>query len=381
MDFSNAVSDYLASMASKRYSAHTIKRYTYCLKHYRNYIAFRKIPWRESFHISILRGFQETQANKGDAIAVKGLSKYLHGEGLIPSAIEKESVQLPSVYEDFLTSFNTIRGVSDMYLKDARKVLESLNRFLENRKVSLSGITIDVVDQFLTKRQSRLYSQRGRSKGAHLRNFFKYLYHERRILKRDIAPLIVGATQFAQNKPPKFLRPDELDRLFAGLSMEDNRSLRESAMVHLAFLLGLRPVEVSRIRLDDIAFSQGSIHVPDRKSDNPISLPLPEETIKVIAAYLIGARPKSPHRQLFLNLFAPYAPVTAATVSRVIAKRLKRVNPQASAYWLRHTHAQNLLQAGVSIFEVKEMMGHDCIQSTRRYLHIHLPLMRSLFDD
>ena len=49
---------------------------------------------------------------------------------------------------------------------------------------------------------------------------------------------------------------------------------------------------------------------------------------------------------------------------------------EATTYWLRHTHAQHLLEAGISIFEIKEMLGHDDIEATNRYLHIHLKLMR-----
>ena len=55
---------------------------------------------------------------------------------------------------------------------------------------------------------------------------------------------------------------------------------------------------------------------------------------------------------------------------------------KSTAYWLRHTYAQNLLESGVSIFEIKEMMGHDRIQSTKRYLSIHIKMMREvLFDE
>jgi site-specific recombinase XerD len=381
MDFSNAMADYLAWMAFKRYSVNTVQNYKHYLKHYQRFITNRKIPWQESFQLSVLKDFQENESNKVAIAPVKGIAKYLHDRGLIPSAIKKECIKLPDAYENFLISFEATRGPGYSYLKEARKVLGALHQFLENRNIILSRITISDVDQFLAEIQYRRCASRRRNNRAHLRNFFNYLYHERKTLKRNIAPLIVGATEFARQQPPKFLRPDEVDRIFAGLSLEDNRSLREAAMIHLAFLLGLRPIEVSKIRMDDIAFSQELIHLPDRKSDNPISLPLPEETIKVIAAYVIGARPESEHRQLFLDLTAPYGPVTAATVSVVIGRAVKRVNPQATAYWLRHTYAQNLLQAGVSIFEVKEMMGHDCIQSTRRYLHINLPLMRSLFDE
>ena len=46
------------------------------------------------------------------------------------------------------------------------------------------------------------------------------------------------------------------------------------------------------------------------------------------------------------------------------------------------TYAQNLLEAGASLFEIKEMLGHETIESSRKYLHIHTELMRKvLFDE
>jgi site-specific recombinase XerD len=150
----------------------------------------------------------------------------------------------------------------------------------------------------------------------------------------------------------------------------------------LGYTLGLRPKEIGLTRLDDISFAKREISLPDRKSANPIKLPLPEVTIKAIAAYIVGCRPESDHRAMFLTFSAPFRPVTAATVGHDITVAIQKINPLASAYWLRHTYAQNLLESGASIFEVKQMMGHDNVQSTKRYIHIHTKLMRKeLFDE
>jgi site-specific recombinase XerD len=61
---------------------------------------------------------------------------------------------------------------------------------------------------------------------------------------------------------------------------------------------------------------------------------------------------------------------------------MRKAGTPGSAYWLRHTYAQNLLEAGASVFEIKEMLGHDRIQTTSRYLKIHITMMREvLFDE
>jgi len=113
-----------------------------------------------------------------------------------------------------------------------------------------------------------------------------------------------------------------------------------------------------------------------------MKLPLPESTIKAIAVYIIGARPGNDHRTLFLSLKAPYGPITSAMVNHHLKIFMRKADLPSTAYWLRHTYAQNLLEAGSSIFEIKEMLGHNSIESTRKYLHIHINLMRKvLFDE
>jgi len=226
------------------------------------------------------------------------------------------------------------------------------------------------------------YSSINYSESPHLRGFLKYLYHERRIIKRDLAPLLVGPPMFAHSKLPKFLRPQQVQKLFASLKLTTPTDIRTYTMVHLAYSLGLRPVEISRISLDDISFSKGELTLRDRKSHNPMRLPIPEQTIKAIAAYVVGGRPKSQDRRLFLSLKAPYGPTSSIVAIHSIRACMHKAGLSSSAYWLRHTYAQNLLEAGASLYEMKEMLGHDTIESTRNYLHIHIKLMREvLFDE
>ena len=66
------------------------------------------------------------------------------------------------------------------------------------------------------------------------------------------------------------------------------------------------------------------------------------------------------------------------SVCQCISKAMKRAGLPSSAYWLRHTYAQNLLHMGRSIYEIKEMLGHEEIRSSQRYLSVHVDLMRKV---
>ena len=74
--------------------------------------------------------------------------------------------------------------------------------------------------------------------------------------------------------------------------------------------------------------------------------------------------------------------MSSGAVGNNITKAMRKAGLNATAYWLRHTYAQNLMEAGASIFEIKEMLGHDKIEATKLYLHVHTKLMRKvLFDE
>jgi site-specific recombinase XerD len=202
------------------------------------------------------------------------------------------------------------------------------------------------------------------------------------MMKKDLAPLLVGPRLFSKNKPPQFLRPQEVQTLFASLSFSTRSDIRTCAMVHLAYTLGLRPVEIGILSLDDISFRKAELTLSNRKGFNPVTLPLPEQTVKAIAVYLAKARPKSPSRHLFVGFMFPYQPLQSCSVSQAISKAMKRAGLTGSAYSLRHTYAQNLLHLGHSVYQIKEMMGHDTIHSTQKYLSVHVDLMRKvLFNE
>ena len=375
-----AVDDYLLWMISARYADATIKNYEQILNHFVDFIACHKIGWDQIFSSANLYCFD--QSTKTQLAAVRGLCRYLVKQKRIIAPIEKEKYLLPNVYEQYLNYYATTRQAGNRRIKSIRRVLSAFDGYLDNRQIKLSVLTIEHIDAFFAKFNCGFSPATCKVYRSMIRGFLSYLYHQRKLLKRDLAPLVVGAPMFAKAKPPTFLRAGELKSMFDSIELCSQSGLRTYAMLQLAYTLGLRPIEICQITLDNISFRKAELNINWRKFHNPLKLPLPEVTIKAIAAYIIGARPQSDLRTLFLSLMPPYGPITPTTVTHHFKVHMQKVNPAATVYWLRHTYAQNLLQAGVSLFEIKELMGHDSIESTRKYLLIHIKLMREvLFDE
>jgi site-specific recombinase XerD len=382
-DLGQAIGNYLLWMSDQGYSDKTIEGYKQMLNQFLRFIKKRRFCWDEIFTLDTLKWFQKVRALTW-AHGVRGLSQYLFEQGKILEPIPKRKapVELPDIYEQYLAYHKQNQQACARKIKAVRRVLAAFNDYLETSNIRLCRLRIEHVDAFLAEFNEGFLPATCKTYRGYLRGFLKYLYHECQIIKTDLAPLVVGAPMFARAKPPKFLRPHELEKLFANLKHSTATDLRFYAMVHLAYFLGLRPVEISKISLDDISFSRGELTLKERKNNNPVTLPLPEHTLTAIAAYMIGARVNSKHRSLFLSLRAPYRPISPGSVGQYITAFMRQVGLCGTAYWLRHTYAQNLLEAGASIYEIKEMMGHDSIESTRKYLSIHIRLMREvLFDE
>ena len=377
-----AILEYLCRIKSEHSARGDVGKFTEILTDFLIYTIRENVALKEMFTFDTFIKFRKSTGVKKAAHALIGFSGYLHDKGSIgaPLQIPNYQIELPDIYEQYLRYLEQARAVSKGSIKGARRVLASLNDYLEAESVDLCALKIEHLDRFMAEfkvapNTRRVYLQ-------HLRGFLKYLYYDRKILKTDLASLLTGAPIFDQVKPPKFLRPREVQTLFSSLQLSTDTDIRTCAMVYLAYTLGLRPIEISKITLDDISFGEGNLRVPDRKTENPVVLPLPGMTIKAIAAYITAARPQALFRQLFLTCQNPIKPISANTVVYYIGKAMKDAGLSGSAYWLRHTYAQNLLKIGRSIFEIKEMLGHQNIQSSQTYLHIDSKLMRKvLFDE
>ncbi len=380
---SQAIADYLQWMKSVGYVRKTCQSHQARLNQFLDFSKNTTINWEKLFTSTSLECFKKSSGQRA-VPAIHALSRYLFSQGKIPKPLARKTktVVLPKIYEDYLSYQQTHRQATARLISSIKRVLVAFDQYLQAHKIDLVSLKIEQVDAFLAQFLAPFAAASCRIYRGKLRGFLKYLYHEQNIFKRDLAPFVVSRREYAQAKPPNFLRPQQIRKLFAGLTIGSASDIRTYAMVQLGYTMGLRPKEISRISLDHISFSTQQLKVTERKGTNPVELPMPEHTVKAVAAYVIGARPDSEHRTVFLTLHPPFRPMSANGVGYHITKAMRKAGLSSTAYWLRHTYAQNLLETGTSIFEIKEMLGHDKIESTKLYLHVHIKLMRKvLFDE
>lgn len=372
----DAIDDYLSWIIDIGMSDNTFIIHKRISGYFVKFVRHKRLTWDELFTMKTLNRFIKTQKFKRASSVIKGLAKYLYREGKIDKPLEPAS-SLPDIFTEYLDYKSSILktiGHDKIFVKRFHSYLRSNNK-------ELHEISIEDLDTFISESYKHVSISSMNKACTSLRFFLKFI-HKKGILHRDLSRFITNKTEFAISKPPKFLRPHEVKLLFKSLQFFTNRDLRKNAFVYLAFTLGLRPCEISKITLDDISFKKQEVVIHNQKNSTTSVMPLPDNTMKAITAYILGARPDSKHRALFLSLTPEYLPITGNHVAKQITSCMKRADLSSSSYSLRHTYAQCLLEQGASFFEIKEMMRHENFQTTGKYIAISIKQMRRvLFNE
>ena len=205
-----AVDDYLLWMISSGYAEATINNYERILNHFVDFIARHKISWNQIFSSANLHRFDKS--TKAELAAVRGLCRFLVKQKRITAPIEKEKYPLPTVYEQYLNYYKTTRQTGNRRIKSIRRVLFAFDDYLENKKIKLAALTIEDIDTFFSDFNANFTPSTCKVYRSIIRGFLSYLFLQCHVLKRDLAPLVVGVPMFARAKPPTFLRANELKR-------------------------------------------------------------------------------------------------------------------------------------------------------------------------
>src|SRR5262249_49980370 len=121
------------------------------------------------------------------------------------------------------------------------------------------------------------------------------------------------------------------------------------------------------------------IHVIRSKSGHREILPLEPSVGHALSRYIRDARPNCDHAALFLTGCAPFRPLSAGALYRLVSSRWPITDgPQKGRgpHGLRHACARQLIEAGLYFTEAGDHLGHRNPDSTRMYAKVDLPALR-----
>lgn len=296
--------------------------------------------------------------------------------------LEHDPAPPPGRYDGWLEAFLQAECRERGLAPATRKILQwHIRRFLtymDQKGYSLEGLAPDHIDSYL-KHLGQTWSRVSLSSTARaLRSWFRYCEITGRT-PLGLADSILAPRIYRHEGLPLGPTWEQVKRVIPDSRGDKPFQLRDRAILLLLAVYGLRSGEVRRLRLDDINWERDRFSVVRSKSGQRELLPLEPHTGNAIALYLRQGRPKCDTRCLFVTLRAPFRPLSAGALHHLVSHRLLPVAGPGKGrgpHALRHACARRLVNAGFSLKEIGDHLGHRSPDSTRIYAKVDLTSLR-----
>ncbi len=161
---------------------------------------------------------------------------------------------------------------------------------------------------------------------------------------------------------PKVIAAKDIKKLF-----EVTQNLKHNLMLKLCYGMGLRVSEIVNIKITDIDSANMQVFIEKAKGKKDRYANLPESILQQLREYYKAYKPK---QFLFEGQYG--GRYSIRSVQKVFKDGLKkaRINKEIGIHGLRHSFATHLLEQGTDVKFIQELLGHNDIKTTLRYIHV-----------
>lgn len=290
--------------------------------------------------------------------------------------------------QGFITYLEAERRYSPLTVRNYRRDIE---RFLawygiEEAQFDPHEISAEDIHQYIIYRSSGKQSVAATSMNrelSSLRSLWNYL-RMRGLIEKDIFARI-GKLKSRQHLPvfvPESRMEHVIDDAKEEVAKDDFRAKRDALIVIMLYACGLRLAELIGIDRDHLTDDYRTLKVRG-KGDKERIVPIIEPVRKMIIDYLSSIERQnicnSQQKALFLSTEGER--ISRSSVYRLVKGELTRANVQGkkSPHVLRHTFATHLLNDGVDIRVIQELLGHSSLKATQVYTHNNIDKLQEIY--
>jgi len=273
------------------------------------------------------------------------------------------------------------KNTFESYKRDVGKYVEFL---VKNYHFSSpADVEITHIRNFLNslKRSKMSASSMARHLSS-IKSFHKFLMKEGHI-ENDVAKLMEAPK--LDKRLPNFLSVDEVDKLLSSLEINTPLEIRNKAMVEVLYASGLRVSELVGLKISDLHLTMGFIQLIGKGSKERI-VPIGDMATISLRKYIIESRPQllknSNERELlFVNKNGRRLSRQGFFLLLNDMAKKAEISKEISPHMLRHSFATHLLESGIDLRLVQELLGHEDISTTQIYTHITKKRLKTIYTE
>ena len=252
--------------------------------------------------------------------------------------------------------------------------------FLEFNNENILNVNKDIVNKYMQYLYDKQVSRSTISrKLSSLRSFYNYLYKNEVVDKNYFANI---RNPKKENSLPKFVKDIDVDKMFEIPDIRNPLGQRNLLIIRMLYATGVRVGELVNICVKDIDINDRTIRILGKGNKERIVV-FGNNTQDILNLYLNNGRyklSKGNNDYLFLNkdgnkLSARYI---RKIIDDVIVKA--SISMHVSPHMLRHTFATDMLNNGADLVSVKDLLGHESLNTTSIYTHVSNDKIREIYN-
>lgn len=294
-----------------------------------------------------------------------------------------KSFSISNLIPEFLISKEVEEGNSKSTVKAYEYDLKKLIEVIGDSNIEL--LTTTKIRIFIKFLKDKNYSKKGIArKIATLRSFLKFLVKNEFISKNPMDKISSPRIRMEESLP-KYLELDEIGKILEMIKdkniFNSKKSQRFYLLVRLLYATMARVSEISNIKIKDINFQEGFIHLRGKGNKERI-VPVDKNSLMVIKNHLENRFTYSEDDYLLVNTR------NLKLSPRVIQEDIKVIkekcgfsqSKQITPHIFRHTGATHLRRAGMDISELQDILGHSSSNTTRIYAKNDIRNLKKSYD-
>lgn len=272
-----------------------------------------------------------------------------------------------AILQDYLLYLSIEKGLSNNTIESYQRDLMQFIKWLEINSVTLEHINQAVIKQYQNFLGKKYKASSSARKITALKGFVEYLVNNE-LLSSNV--VIVNRMRQEEHLPT-VLTMEEVNALINAVPNNKLSDKRDAAILELMYATGIRVSEVINLRLDQYYAEDQFIRVIGKGSKERL-VPFGRYAKDKIEAYLQARRFNHVQPSPYLFLSNRQEPMTRQAIWKLIKKYAKKANikTDVTPHTIRHTFATHLLNNGVDLRAIQEMLGHSDIATTQIYVHV-----------
>lgn len=272
--------------------------------------------------------------------------------------------------DKYLEYLKVERKYSNKTILSYKDDLIEYNEFLGNNFTNILNIDMNIVNNYMKYLYDRKITKSSISrKLSSIRGLYNYLVRED-IIKENHFNKIQNPKR--ELYLPKFLKDEELDKIFSVCNSNNPTEERDTLIIELLYATGVRVSELVNIKIKDINREEKLIKVLGKGNKERMVI-YNNHTKKALDTYLKdGYNYFNKKSSEYLILNKNGNKLSERYIREIINKKVSQasLDIKISPHTLRHTFATDILENGADLMTVKELLGHESLNTTSIYTHI-----------